>query len=313
MILEEFLKKVFETDDPFTLTGNLWPSCSPWFFVFLQHRLKNGIKLVYGARSCNAMDYIIDGNEIQLVAIVSEKNVYVPDEYFFGAIDLLPENVIPLDKYVQSLNELMKGKIFYDYINSLPLQHAEPKWQWRSEARERVLHNMPDSEPHFVSVDISEQEVLDMICNKASFNEVALNRIRECEEHYLSEKARVAWIRRAIEEETLAEPWEMDMAEGLRKAPHAKCLMVAFRKNGKEDTGKINYNKVFDLLCAKNAVFGIYDFSTEKAGKRLFDNLGVKEGTKNVLTCRDIVKITYGGKTLYEKTAASPEEESSQN
>lgn len=52
-------------------------------------------------------------------------------------------------------------------------------------------------------------------------------------------------------------------------------------------------------LLAKD-YFSNYNFSPEKAGRDLFDHLGI-DPYGGLLRCDKISKITYGKKTLFEK------------
>ena len=85
----------------------------------------------------------------------------------------------------------------------------------------------------------------------------------------------------------------------------AKTITVEFSLNGKSDSEKINPDKLIRKLIEKDYFSG-YDFEVSKRGDALIEKLGAatwrsdKDG-KEVLTCKNITKITYGKKILYEK------------
>lgn len=90
--------------------------------------------------------------------------------------------------------------------------------------------------------------------------------------------------------------WEQAMYKALHSLD-AKAVTVTFEKAGTQETEKIDPAKIVQMLI-DNDDFSYWDFTVSKNGKQLMEKLCPK---RERLICEDIVKITYGKKTLYER------------
>lgn len=55
-------------------------------------------------------------------------------------------------------------------------------------------------------------------------------------------------------------------------------------------------------MLSQNDYFSSFDFTTMKSGEKIISELGAGTWrTDSPLTCKHIVKITYGKKVLYQK------------
>ena len=99
--------------------------------------------------------------------------------------------------------------------------------------------------------------------------------------------------------ETVLEDYEQKIVDGLHNVD-AKTVQVEFLYDGKAATGKVNRDTILRML-SQNDYFSSFNFTTVKSGEKIISELGA--GTwraDNPLTCKHIVKITYGKKVLYQ-------------
>lgn len=102
--------------------------------------------------------------------------------------------------------------------------------------------------------------------------------------------------------ETVLKTYEQHIVDGLHSID-AKTVQIEFLYHGKVTTGKIEREKLLQVVCS-NDYFSSYNFTTVKGGEKIIKDLGAGKwiGDKEeVLTCKHINKITYGKKVLYEK------------
>ena len=105
---------------------------------------------------------------------------------------------------------------------------------------------------------------------------------------------------------TVLQPYEKKLAKAVQEAkgmnPEPKFLIVTFSRDGKEAVGKVGLLTLQKTL-ANQDYFSTFDFQTTKMGEGVYQSLGIdtRMGWEYRLTAKYISKITYKGKTLYEK------------
>ena len=105
---------------------------------------------------------------------------------------------------------------------------------------------------------------------------------------------------------TVLQTHEEKLAKAAQEAkgmnPEPKFLTVTFSRDGKEAVGKVGLLTLQKTL-ANHDYFSTYDFQTTKMGEGVYQSLGIdtRMGWEYRLTAKYIAKITYKGKTLYEK------------
>ena len=90
---------------------------------------------------------------------------------------------------------------------------------------------------------------------------------------------------------------ELELSENLRKLD-AKSVTAEFYFNGKSASGKIDSEDILRTLANKSDISS-WNFSNGAEGKKVLAHLGAD--WKNRLTCDHIQKITYRGKTVFER------------
>jgi len=75
-------------------------------------------------------------------------------------------------------------------------------------------------------------------------------------------------------------------------------VTVEFSFNGKSASGKIDPQDLLQTLANKSD-FSSWNFSNGAEGKKVFAHLGAN--WKNRLTCDHIRRITYRGKSVFER------------
>lgn len=149
----------------------------------------------------------------------------------------------------------------------------------------------------FTSDDIAK-----MICGYMSIEDEANERFANTREFIIKAKLRQELIEKYIEEKSVVEDWEIELARSINnlKANHVN---VEFNFNGNIGTEKIDPKKIIRILI-DNDYFSGYNFATSKSGDKLLKMLGATNEFNKIdtwLTCKHITKITYGRKTLYER------------
>ncbi len=115
------------------------------------------------------------------------------------------------------------------------------------------------------------------------------------------EKTIDAKIQELIKSPETALPWERVIADRLRGL-NAKMVIAEFEMEGKKSSAKICPGIIINKMISES-YFDYYNFMTGKKGQELFKNLGVESYllSKRILTCKNIRKIMYKGKVLYER------------
>jgi len=90
--------------------------------------------------------------------------------------------------------------------------------------------------------------------------------------------------------------WERDFAKALLGLD-AKSVLVEFSRDGSSAAGKLKLNDIIREFL-ENGSFSDYNFATYDQGYKVVKKL-CPNGS--CLTCKDISKITFRGKTIFER------------
>lgn len=102
-----------------------------------------------------------------------------------------------------------------------------------------------------------------------------------------------------MEKHINVEPWELELVENLKDS--MKSVKITFECNGRTVEGRVLVaSLLLNLNCGYD--FDLYDFTSISEGKKVFSKLKTfcLPGMSK-LFCKDIVLITYNGKTLYKR------------
>lgn len=303
-VLNEFINKVLNTDESFILKGD------EYNYFYTQGKIGNA-KCIFGARPYRQeWNSIHMKDELNLVALLVNQKVYIIDPWSLGIryreqVVEYPENVIPIEQAVKAVNEMITCDVFSRWYDALPCDNEiseENESIWMHYAKRTALsYNEDGVKAEFINC-YEQQDIIDILCEGASFKEVAIKKLEDNRDAWIKKKTKNLFIEDAIRRGKAALPYEVEIAEELNQV-EAKFVNVEFLLNGKTAACKLSPEEIRRTMI-NNDFFSYYDFQTRKEGERVSEELGAgrwRENGNDVLTCEHIVKITYGRKTLYER------------
>ena len=299
--IEEFVNKVLTTDKSFNLSEN------NLVYHFMQDNVGEA-RYIYGDYGGDVF-YAQLNNKYQVIAIVKGEVVYIVDRFMFGLYNVdpdsieLPENTMFLDDCVKMFNQGFGYSDFPKWYAGLEPQEVSNLDVYIEDARRDLLYRggvqEPSPDPIF---DIDN--VASMLAGFATVAEIEGRYFDDRKQQYINYKTKNTAINQLIVQGKAAEPWEIAMAEALRNIK-AKTITVEFQFKGKTGSGKLKLSSLMKELVDKWFIHS-YDFVSTKTGKQLIKGIGAEDvrwrGDEDVLTCKNIVKITYGRKVLYERS-----------
>ena len=134
-----------------------------------------------------------------------------------------------------------------------------------------------------------------------SLDNLALGRLRAKEEEWIEKAATKKKILEFMEQPGIVGDTQLQIAAALRLVD-AKFVTVEFSFKGNDATGKMDPSVIYSNLKEEDR-FTKYDFATNVEGKKIFNVLGAKDVSskpEDRLTWRNIVRIRYKGKILYQ-------------
>lgn len=297
-LIEEFVEKALATKEPFSIQPKEDDT-----FHFLQDKVGN-------ARYIYEMDSYGNGEKCfaaldlkpELVAIISEGKVYIVDHLLFGLTanqnDKLPENTEFFLDFKKQVNNHIKEDIFKPFYKEL--EEIEPIYEDKYAARKALLTLNPvtlDSEVDCGSM-FDDYEIAQVLCGFIDTDKEAKKCLDEKRDSWVNKKATITKQKKLTEEKSGIEDWELDMVEKLRSVKEANAVTVELELNGKTASGKIEPGQLVWKLRNKDC-FSCFDFVTRNHGKEVLNALGIQNIYINVLTCKNITKITYRKKEIY--------------
>lgn len=306
--INEFANYVLANESSFTL-GDIFDYRSMFVKVPVQH-----VILIYRLREFSGDEILVPSikTKMSLIAIKPEKKekIYMID--YFGLccnVTDFPENVSLFSDLVKEINEMLKTTVFdklYDDLDPLPLDDTSAE-TCRNIARNKIIKldysRYSGNMPHYAIPNFKDDDVLRFLCEMVDLEEKTKENFNSNLEGLMMQKTYANTIQKLLDNpEQLFTKCELDILTVLNSI-NAKTVIVEFEFNGKNSLIRIEVNR-FKLVISNERSFSKYDFITDKAGKDLFDYLGVNEylsNSKNCLTLEHIMQITYKGKILYKK------------
>lgn len=292
--LELMCEKIRTTDASFTLRSEDPTDLNSYSFM---HTSIGKARLIYGfAVSTN--DPVGMKDRAELIAVLANKTVYLYNYFIFPSeiwptSHPLPEGVVIAADEASRIFEILKTDKFQAFYNALDTSklNDQSKNPWKLEAaarREALCGPAPLDDPN---IKFDSDDLLPILCGTKNLDDFAGELFEE--KVWLPVKARRELI------STLAETspinlWERTMYEALYSLD-AKAVTVTFERTGTRESEKINPAKIVQKLI-DNDDFSYWDFTVSKNGKRLTEKICPKHER---LVCEDIVRISYGKKTLY--------------
>lgn len=237
--------------------------------------------------------------KFDLLAVLTEELSVVFNRWkLFYSYDDVPSGYILAEDLISDLNTGRVSEKYAELYNSLPTEKIEPEYKegYNQDARYNLLVIGKFKElkaPKLITAD----NIKSILAGYTTPEEITLDYVSNKKEQIIGGKSRREYIKKLMTEKSVAEPWELELAENLR-ATSAKTVTVEFGFNGKSASGKIDPQDLLRTL-ANRTDFSSWNFANGAEGKKVLAHLGAD--WNNHLTCEHIQKITYRGKTVFER------------
>lgn len=269
---------------------------------------------IYGEEGYNDDFYVSLDNKFQVVAIATKEIVYIINTYMFNRWVVedsnkeLPDNVKWFSDFQSELNDKLINDFFPRYYENLVPTGVDDFGESTllEFARTKLLGNdssIDKSIGRESSVKSSDVARLLTACfgDEQTIFTGCLSRDGNL---YDIRKSREVATEKYINKHDVVEDYELRIADAIRNT-EAKNLIVWFEKNGKQAAAKITPYNLSRILIKKNDYFCNYHFVNGEEAKRMFSEIGVENkgwgDPKNRLITKDIVKIMYRGKAIYQR------------
>lgn len=254
---------------------------------------------------------------LHLYAIIREGQIYFYDLSRFGIYaeedkKKLPPNCMTLKDYQELWKErqrqlikeyqeeLLEGKLLGEKIQDIQLSEKSSD-KCKYDARCHLLHKTFPKDPDIsTGISISRQDCVNHLCGFINLEEKIKQKLIDENDDLLLSLAENLVIKDYMEKHINVEPWELDLVKNLKDS--MKSVKIAFECNGRTVEGRVLVaSLLLNLNCGYD--FDLYDFTSISEGEKVFSKLKTfcLPGMSK-LFCKDIVQITYHGKTLYKKT-----------
>lgn len=271
---------------------------------------------IYGEYGFDKDFFVHLDKKFEVVAIAANNVVYIVDTYMFSDYEIvragkeLPDGVRWFRDYHNELNEKLTNEFFPRYYENLvPTGVGSFDESLLDEfARNELLGN---GEPHKGQLDrdskVTEYDIAKLLAGFGNEQEIFAECVNRSAGIYNSRKSREVATARYIAEHDVVEDYELRIAEAIRNT-EAKNVVVWFEKNGKQSSAKISPQNIQRVLIRKFDYFSTYSFMNGEEAKRMFFEIGATDRgwgeNQNRLTTKDIIKIMYRGKAIYQREEA---------
>lgn len=272
---------------------------------------------IYGEYGFDKDFFVHLDKKFEVVAIAANNVVYIVDTYMFSDYEIvragkeLPDGVRWFRDYHNELNEKLTNEFFPRYYENLvPTGVGSFDESLLDEfARNELLGN---GEPHKGQLDrdskVTEYDIAKLLAGFGNEQEIFAECVNRSAGIYNSRKSREVATARYIAEHDVVEDYELRIAEAIRNT-EAKNVVVWFEKNGKQSSAKISPQNIQRVLIRKFDYFSTYSFMNGEEAKRMFFEIGATDRgwgeNQNRLTTKDIIKIMYRGKAIYQRDRKS--------
>jgi len=271
---------------------------------------------IYGEYGFDKDFFVHLDKKFEVVAIAADNVVYIVDTYMFSDYEIvragkeLPDGVRWFRDYHNELNEKLTNEFFPRYYENLvPTGVGSFDESLLDEfARNELLGN---GDPRKGQLDrdskVTEYDIAKLLAGFGNEQEIFTECVNRSAGIYNSRKSREVATARYIAEHDVVEDYELRIAEAIRNT-EAKNVVVWFEKNGKQSSAKISPQNIQRVLIRKFDYFSTYVFMNGEEAKRMFFEIGATDNgwgeNQNRLTTKDIVKIMYRGKAIYQREEA---------
>ena len=271
---------------------------------------------IYGEYGFDKDFFVHLDKKFEVVAIAADNVVYIVDTYMFSDYEIvragkeLPDGVRWFRDYHNELNEKLTNEFFPRYYENLvPTGVGSFDESLLDEfARNELLGN---GDPRKGQLDrdskVTEYDIAKLLAGFGNEQEIFAECVNRSAGIYNSRKSREVATARYIAEHDVVEDYELRIAEAIRNT-EAKNVVVWFEKHNKQSSAKISPQNIQRVLIRKFDYFSTYVFMNGEEAKRMFFEIGATDRgwgeNQNRLTTKDIVKIMYRGKAIYQREEA---------
>lgn len=271
---------------------------------------------IYGEYGFDEDFFVHLDKKFEVVAIAADNVVYIVDTYMFSDYEIvragkeLPDGVRWFRDYHNELNEKLTNEFFPRYYENLvPTGVGSFDESLLDEfARNELLGN---GDPRKGQLDrdskVTEYDIAKLLAGFGNEQEIFAECVNRSAGIYNSRKSREVATARYIAEHDVVEDYELRIAEAIRNT-EAKNVVVWFEKHNKQSSAKISPLNIQRVLIRKFDYFSTYVFMNGEEAKRMFFEIGATDNgwgeNQNRLTTKDIVKIMYRGKAIYQREEA---------
>ena len=268
---------------------------------------------IYGEYGFDKDFFVHLDKKFEVVAIAADNVVYIVDTYMFSDYEIvragkeLPDGVRWFRDYHNELNEKLTNEFFPRYYENLvPTGVGGFDESLLDEfARNELLGN---GDPHKGQFDrdskVTEYDIAKLLAGFGNEQEIFAECVNRSAGIYNSRKSREVATARYIAEHDVVEDYELRIAEAIRNT-EAKNVVVWFEKHNKQSSAKISPQNIQRVLIRRFDYFSTYSFMNGEEAKRMFFEIGATDNgwgeNQNRLTTKDIVKIMYRGKAIYQR------------
>lgn len=308
-IIDEFVSKVLAGEQTFLLKGK-----DSTFYV-MSIPIGKG-RVFYHTDRCynNAFPAY---KSAELAGVMVDKTIYVPNAFWLGLYNfeatphpacIKQYSDVKEEAYAKGEEGTKSGAVaeaFEEFYAALPVKALsdEQSVTWaRGMARGIVLEGK-DQEVVKIPDDLFDShELVEMICTGADIKEETKKRLEAKKEYYTGIKAQDELVRLMLSAVDLCEPWEMELSKALQSV-EAQQVTLEFSHDGKTATEKFERDRLLKDLKEGSSI-SYYEFPTMTGGEKLMQALGLSK-SRDKLSCSDITKVSFRGKTLYQREAAA--------
>lgn len=271
---------------------------------------------IYGEYGFDKDFFVHLDKKFEVVAIAADNVVYIVDTYMFSDYEIvragkeLPDGVRWFRDYHNELNEKLTNEFFPRYYENLvPTGVGSFDESLLDEfARNELLGN---GDPRKGQLDrdskVTEYDIAKLLAGFGNEQEIFAECVNRSAGIYNSRKSREVATARYIAEHDVVEDYELRIAEAIRNT-EAKNVVVWFEKHNKQSSAKISPQNIQRVLIRRFDYFSTYSFMNGEEAKRMFFEIGATDRgwgeNQNRLTTKDIVKIMYRGKAIYQREEA---------
>lgn len=271
---------------------------------------------IYGEYGFDKDFFVHLDKKFEVVAIATDNVVYIVDTYMFSDYEItrsgkdLPDGVRWFRDYHNELNEKLTNEFFPRYYENLVPTGVDGFEDSRLEELARI-ELLGNGEPHKGQLDrdskVTEYDIAKLLAGFENEQEIFAECVNRSAGIYNSRKSREVATARYIAEHDVVEDYELRIAEAIRNT-EAKNVVVWFEKHNKQSSAKISPQNIQRVLIRKFDYFSTYVFMNGEEAKRMFFEIGATDNgwgeNQNRLTTKDIVKIMYRGKAIYQREEA---------